>query len=428
MPQLFNAQNAYTYWVNDYRPNGPARQVGDQRNPLEGRNDEKTIQKARASKLQAINYRWLQSFYDNRAGINTCPNCGCRRPPGWANGLEFTAENLAYERDVGMWYGTLQRSALIDTQGTIVGSAPPGLPPGANQRRSHDFLRRIFAILLYASSRNKLLFKRENEWQRWGDYRVPIASALSHGGRVLIELTNDENEYRHLRDWLFYNVPNLRKRIGTHGVEPLQAPEPIGANPIVHRRLQEIKTGPTKTRLGRALRGQRPKLRNVVELGINIGLGGYNQYNFISGKRIKLDGTHGHIYIYQAHPESRTHYGQREGVPGCIMIGCEGSAPIDCYEGGPDTKYPGTKFTGWAYDQTGHAHKLGGAGRFSPTGGLKWKEKEWHSSGPNISCDGMYVQLSSADMTHLMTGPFNAMHIHGATTWNDTLVGYNRLP
>jgi len=420
MPQLFDAQNAFNYWVHDYRPGlGAARAANNPRNPIEGKNHEEEIQIKRANRLLGLNY--LVPRFPVPPG-----NFPAAASP--AN-LPYTAENMTYERDVAMWYGTLQRSALIDGQGNIVGTAGPGLPPAANQTRSHDFLKRIFALLLYASSNNKFLFKRQGNWYSWGQHQIPIASALSHGGRVLIELTSNTNQVRALWQWLFQGVPGMRRRTGTHGVEPLTAPQGIVG---LQRHLKEIKTGMWDSNVGRVVfKLRRAKLNLVRELGTNIGLGGYNQYNFISGKRIKLDGTHGHLYIYRARPEPRRRgfmWSRQEGLPGCIMIGCEGSAPIDCYEGGPDTRRPGTKFTGWAYDQTGHAHKLGGSGRFSPTGGLKWKEKEWHTTGPDVSCDGMYVKLDAADVTHLTTGAFNLMQIHGATTWNDNLVGYNCLP
>ncbi|MCK4606390.1 MAG: hypothetical protein KAU35_03725 [candidate division Zixibacteria bacterium] len=227
-------------------------------------------------------------------------------------------EGQQYDLDVAMWYGAFKKSP-VDIKG---------------------LLARIFGILAYGG----LLFKDgDGVWKRWSDYDIPLAAALSHGGRVMIQLPESDNEdFWH---WLWGNVPVQTRFAATHGVLFLPTPED-GLPDNQSKQIKEVK-----------------KNHNVRQYGVNIGMGGIGNINPWSGVKIDAIGEHGHLYIGYRAP-SRT-------MVGVLLVGCEGSAPIDMYRGG---------LHGFAKDQTGHKHTLGSSGKFSPTGGMKWKKISWHKT------------------------------------------------
>lgn len=131
--------------------------------------------------------------------------------------------------------------------------------------------------------------------------------------------------------------------------------------------------------------------------GVNIGLGGIGNHNPISGNKIQANGEHGHLYVYYQAPTLENYGG--------ILVGLEGSAPIDAWDNRPavgHTKgssqrsgYIGTGILGaqawlkdkvlhdptlFAPDQTGGYHKFGERQQYSPTGNAKWEKL---STGPN---------------------------------------------
>jgi len=80
----------------------------------------------------------------------------------------------------------------------------------------------------------------------------------------------------------------------------------------------------------------------------NLALGGVGNVNPFSGVTIDKEGGHGHLYVNYRAPQHSRH--------GCMLVGAEGSAP------------------GFS-DQTGKVHDASGTkGLWSPTGGQKWNE------------------------------------------------------
>lgn len=163
------------------------------------------------------------------------------------------------------------------------------------------------------------------------------------------------------------------------------------------------------------------KMHDMQHFGVDIPLGGNGNVNPFSDQLIYANGEHGHLYLGYR-PAEQNKYGG-------ILLGCEDSAPIDKWNPiawqrekndliniGGGFKKGGIKYEpepqgitrnvevngfpyrethlGWCRGQTGHAHKLGGAGKFSVTGGKKWKERDWSGgAGPKSSNNAMFLDL-----------------------------------
>jgi hypothetical protein len=282
----------------------------------------------------------------------------------WAANLKIDAalRNGSYEQevmrqDVAMWYGAL----VSDRDGVA---------------------RRVFATLYYGG----MYVYRNGNYQSWRSLGAPIATALSHGGRVTIQLppiSNTpgcrENEFW---NWLW---PAPQKRAAaTHALSQrshaLQLPD---------GRVLKIEEHRGKTAAMRS--GLDPRKHHY---GMNVALGGQGKRNPWTGQVIQADGRHGHLYFL--------HYASTDKQCGGLLIGCEGSGPPDRMRGLADKM-----------DQTGHTHDLlGSSSKFSPTGGPKFKAatkevvKErkilpdktrkayWHNCGPTSEDNGIVVDLA----------------------------------
>jgi hypothetical protein len=130
--------------------------------------------------------------------------------------------------------------------------------------------------------------------------KIPLASILSHGGRVLIELPplikgKDPQEFF---NWLTAQAnngeknPALIKRIaGTHSTK-IKNGERVETNPKGIAQIPDIIAG--------------------KHFGVNVGLGDEKSPG-------QDNGTNGHVYIHWSPPS--------ETKSGSLLIGCEGSAP-----------------------------------------------------------------------------------------------------
>lgn len=85
------------------------------------------------------------------------------------------------ERDAKLWRSTLRYT-------------------GTNARRG--FLRRIFMVLRYGGF---YYASKEGEWKEWCESGWPIATALSHGSRVMIQTPKSKIENSNERDHSFWN-------------------------------------------------------------------------------------------------------------------------------------------------------------------------------------------------------------------------------
>jgi hypothetical protein len=260
-------------------------------------------------------------------------------------------ETQQFELDAATWYGTLERS---------------------RDNGKKQMLQRLFGILHYGG----LAFKRDGGWNYWFSSNMPIATALSHGGRILIQTpVDDDATPDSLWNWLWggLSAQANRRAAATHDAKPAKPPERI------LRHLDKCWTE-TNPALGGA---------SGIHFGVNIAAGGDGGINPISGNISTDDGEHGHLYL--------CHKAATGGKTGAILVGCEDSAPTDRYTGTHTawykSKFGPVPYKGRAaYGQTGHAHTLGEAGKFSVTGGKKWAQL---GQGPQKSCDCVFVDAGA---------------------------------
>ncbi|MDB5919345.1 MAG: hypothetical protein JWR40_3579 [Massilia sp.] len=285
-----------------------------------------------------------------------------------------------YERDVAMWYGYCKDGS-----------------------KGAQLALRIFGMMKTFG----VLYKHSEGWKCTSHLNIPIASLLSHGGRVLVLLPMSNSA----RKIIFSKLGALVKGVtvdpvvalgnrGTYhtmrsastlaavtghslfrvtGLSSLMAILSTGhkvcdagddrfwswfSGGDVHDRglathstvAQDWGNAP---RLGfqRALwfTEEKAGMGSNVRDGLmgrhhykNLALGGIGQRNPFSGVKIEKDGSHGHLYINYRPPGYKSF--------GCLLLGVEGSAP------GKNNQY-------------GKVHDAEGTkGKWSATGGKKWDE------------------------------------------------------
>lgn len=289
-----------------------------------------------------------QYLFEHAPALN--PNMQQGREARTSAVLSIRNTPSQFELDVAMWYGTL-------TYGT----------PWKVR-----MLRRIFAVLEHGG----LMFRSRGMWRAFsGQNAIPLAAVFSHGGRVLIQLP--QNDGNNFWDWL-WGGEKPQKRLGaTHGMffgEPVQA-LPYGFT----KRITEV--------------GNKGEGKHY---GVNVGCGGVGAINPYSGVRIAEDGEHGHLYLCYVAPTANR--------VGGILIGVEDSAPIDRAR----FLAPGHRTHFFAVGQTGHKHTFGAAGTYSCTGGEKWqtiaRRPSAPADGPWYKQDTFFVDLSGG-YAHLVNTP-----------------------
>ncbi len=266
-----------------------------------------------------------------------------------------TYEEQVMRQDVAMWYGALNS----DHTGLV---------------------RRVFSILYYG----RMFVKRKSRYEPWKKLGGPIATALSHGGRVLVQLPHtpaaDKDKFW---KWL-WPQPQARKA-ATHALSQRKDPILLGGTRKLY--LEEGKGFIDGFARSATNRGQ--------HFGMNVALGGEGKANPWTGNRISADGQHGHLYIL--------YYAPLPNEYGGLLIGCEGSAPTD-------RMAKGIKH---GMDQSGGVHNWQAkSSKYSPTGGLKFAnkvttEKHWYgnkkkteywcSCGPTSDKEGIVVDLIGAN-------------------------------
>jgi hypothetical protein len=254
-----------------------------------------------------------------------------------------TYENQVMRQDVAMWYGAYLYDAMITN-----------LP----KSQQGGLLKRVFGTLYYGV----MFVFRHKTYESWKEHGAPIVTALSHGGRVVIQLPKvsqtpgcRQDEFWH---WLWPHP--LTRKAATHKISKRPGP---GINLPYGRKLYIREE---KTWLG-TFHGQ---------YGTHLAMGGFGNRNPWSGERVAGDGRHGHLYIHYMPPTIQDYGG--------LLIGCEGSAPPDRIPDNLPDKL----------DQSGHKHGWGDAGKYSATGGLKFKDKGWLNAGPTAPLDGIVIDLA----------------------------------
>jgi len=239
-----------------------------------------------------------------------------------------------YIWDVAYWYGTLIRGNRAKEWKT-------------------DLLKRMWTIIWFGGLWRK---NHSGAWCPWENTDMPIATCLSHGGRVLVELPYDAGLGALIWQWLWAGHDTQTRLAATHGAVEGYLSLPHG--PLKHMR-------------------ETAEAGGGNHFGVNIASGGYGNIDPISGNRIDDKGKFGHLYIYYLAPT--------DGTYGALMFGAEDSSPMDRSK--PVRFIP-------AAGQTGHVHWFGGSGPYSLTGGEKLKKLSLTSGDVPTGDDSMFVNPS----------------------------------
>lgn len=223
-----------------------------------------------------------------------------------------------------------------------------------------ELLKKIFTILVHGG-----LIYRENDkspWKWWEQSKMPVASVISHGGRVMIQTPRSDTDFI---KWLIpAKFMKMTRPFATHGITQEKADTGLA----VEKHISES-------------RGKWTAVKELVSrskhLGINVPLFGHGNTNPFSGSLVSANGEHGHLYIHYLSSSS--------SQSGGLLIGCEGS------EAGKT-------------DQFGHKHDAKAkSSDISPTGGLKWRHNKCGPGGTGEANDTLFLNVmdSAAELMKL---------------------------
>ncbi|KAL9645572.1 hypothetical protein ABK040_000635 [Willaertia magna] len=131
---------------------------------------------------------------------------------------EFKREGMKpqFQRDAEYWYNTLnvferiKEEDLIQVPFTLANDIAEKMSLIQLEKKRIQILRRIFICLRYGD----ILWrksKKTNNWQLWSELKdVPIATMLSHGSRIIIQLPKSSQEPE--RKGLFGKLKNAMKK------------------------------------------------------------------------------------------------------------------------------------------------------------------------------------------------------------------------
>lgn len=226
--------------------------------------------------------------------------------------------------------------------------------PGDSELKK--LVSRLFTLLVHGG----LLYRTTNTgtWRSWagGMPEFPVASVLSHGGRVMIQLPAGEAGKTAFKWLVPAKFRNLTRPFASHGLSSLDEPVTV---------LRRTKYFVEKKGLSTA---RHELLKNSKHLGINVPLFGHGKINPHSRRLISANGEHGHLYIYYR-PSG-------DDKPGGLLVGCEGS------EAGKS-------------DQYGHKHDARAiSAPISPTSGQKWRLVGEGPGSRGDADDTLFLDLS----------------------------------
>ncbi|CAD0227822.1 conserved hypothetical protein [Planktothrix agardhii] len=245
-----------------------------------------------------------------------------RQTPGYlryeANQLKKGSDDKykknIYEKDTKMWEQTLDNQT---------NSKDESLEKYKEQTESaNSILRRIFIIL-----HDGLKYREDEKPNIFKDWDESVAVALSHGGRVMINLPpikQNENENEFIQ-WLFGASPESDQTRKPQSYNKIKDPNNKSDHykakvdtriasshnvKVTESSLEEEKSNTFD------VKGKTGLKSTIKHYGMDIPLGGLGNED-LAGDAILPDGRHGHIYIYYR-PPSLT-------LPGSVLIGAETS-------------------------------------------------------------------------------------------------------
>ena len=244
-----------------------------------------------------------------------------RQTPGY---LRYEANELKkgsqehkkdiYEKDTKMWEQTLDNQTNSEDE---------SLEKYKEQTESaNSILRRIFIIL-----HDGLKYREDEKPNIFKDWDESVAVALSHGGRVMINLPpikQDENENEFIQ-WLFGASPEsdlTRKPQSYNKIKDPNNKSDHYKAKVDTRIASSHNVNVTESSLEEEksntfdVKGKTGLKSTIKHYGMDIPLGGLGNED-LAGDVILPDGRHGHIYIYYR-PPSLT-------LPGSVLIGAETS-------------------------------------------------------------------------------------------------------
>lgn len=253
------------------------------------------------------------------------------------NQRQFTQQ---FDLDAAMWYGA-------------IATGPNSL---VALRLFHVF---YYAGVIYNSGRGT--------WGDWSDNPFGnLASLLSHGGRVLVQIPTTNKGGDALWRWLQLEDKVSQRGFATHGLVH------SSPSPLIRGHMAYL------TEKGGGMTGKWQSIKGHIQnrhFSFNVALGGEGNRNPFSASNddtkarytlIKGDGLNGHVYINYLPPTA--------DAVGGMLVGCENA------EHGKG-KNP----------HTNAGHGLGGAQKVSATGGLKWTELK---CGPQMEYGGLVCDLT----------------------------------
>jgi len=255
-----------------------------------------------------------------------------------------------FELDAAMWYGAIMTGPNAYT---IL-------------RLFHMF---YYAGVIYRSG------KGNGEWDDWSNNNfVNLASLLSHGGRVTVQIPTLRQGGGTLWTWLNQDDEIQPRGYATHGLDTQSE------TGIFRGHKLRISEKGASGKLG-FVKGAYQSLKGHVQgrhYSFNVALGGEGNLNPFSASTdltkgtftpIKGDGLNGHVYINYMPPT--------ENGYGGLLVGCENA------EHGRGSN-PHTKA----------GHGLGGAQKVSAAGGFKWTKLK---CGPQKEYGGLICDLTDRD-------------------------------
>ncbi|HEY7428209.1 MAG TPA: hypothetical protein VH682_28505 [Gemmataceae bacterium] len=326
MPCVVNAQLCWKKWICDHK------------NIIES--DALRVPKNRKDQLNNMN----TYFYGSPLPKNQEEVMNKFDPYERMGNLDAISRFSQFERDAGFWYGAL-------------------VYPGSSDRTT---LAKVFAILYYGG----LMVRRGGGWVTWQSLRIPIAAAISHSARVLVQLPrlNLQDPNSNIWGWLNSEDSIHERGAATHGIEYVKG--------------EMVNNVPKNVKERKAKTGMRDD-----HYYTKVALGGSGYYNPFSGNKIDAEGQHGHLYFCYKAPTA-------EKVGG-LLISTEQSAPADVMLPANAGKLAVLALAKQGVDdQWGGTHGLGGHNTYSATGGNDWTKDRLVGVGPDQYLDGMYVDLS----------------------------------